>query len=359
MDNLTPFYQSRHGDIFQGDALAVLRKLPPESVHCCVTSPPYWGLRDYGVKGQIGLEKTPEQYVDCIAEVFAEVWRVLRKDATLWLNLGDCYSQSWGKKGKSDWAGKTQKGNLANIHVPTRQVENLGAKNLVGIPWRVAFALQEMGWILRQEIIWNKPNPMPESVKDRFTNAHERIFLLTKSPKYFFDQTATLEPCSPNTHARFSQDIVNQAGSIRANGGTRMDRPMKPVGRRFDPFRGNKNNESFDTAMVIVPEKRNKRSVWTVTTKGFKGAHFATFPPDLIEPCILAGCPMGGTVLDPFFGSGTVGQVAGMLRRRWIGIELKPEYCRELAVYRVENRALPKKPSKDDHRLSLFESGAI
>ena len=321
--------------ILHGHALDVLRTLPAGSVQCCVTSPPYWGLRDYGVKGQIGLEKDLEQYVDCLAEVFAEIWRVLKKDGTLWINMGDAYSSNFGKRKRGDAAGAKQNSNPASITMPGRYVPGLRPKNLLGIPWRVAFALQDTGWILRQEIIWHKPNPMPESVKDRCTNSHEHIFLLAKSERYYFDQEAILEPCSPNTHARFSQDVIRQAGSIRANGGTRMNRPMKPVGRRFDPCRGNKNNESFDLAMVVMPEKRNKRSVWTVTTRGFKGAHFATFPPDLIRPCILAGSRPGDLVLDPFFGAGTTGLVADELGRLWLDIELKAEYC-ALAMNRIE-----------------------
>lgn len=254
-----------------GDCLESLRAMPNQSVHCCVTSPPYFGLRDYGMDGQIGLEDTPQAFVARLVEVFREVRRVLRDDGTLWLNLGD----------------------------------SIVRKQMLGIPWRVAFALQADGWYLRQEIIWSKPNPMPESVRDRCTKAHEQIFLLSKSPRYYFDSEAIKEPVAESSAARLAQPtLAQQAGSARVPGKTNGN--MKAVGNG---------------------ETRNKRSVWTVTTKPFKGAHFATFPPDLIEPCILAGCPVGGTVLDPFGGSGTTAGVALKHGRQSVLCELNPEYA--------------------------------
>jgi DNA modification methylase len=314
--------------IIEGDCRAVLAGLPAKSVHCCVTSPPYFGLRDYGVDGQIGLERTPDAFVAELVAVFREVRRVLRDDGTLWLNLGDSYNAA-GRSGEGRATSQKQKSNRASASGgdncrPT--VASLKGKDLIGIPWMVAFALRADGWYLRQEIIWHKPNPMPESVTDRCTKAHEQIFLLSKSPRYYFDQAAILEPASPNTHARLAQNgLAAQAGSNRVPGKT--NGPMKAVARKFDPAAGNKNNASFDAAMAVMPTERNKRSVWTVTTQGFKEAHFATFPPALIEPCIAAGSPAGGVVLDPFGGAGTTGLVADRLGRDAVLVELNPAYA--------------------------------
>ena len=301
-----------------GDCLESLRAMPDQSVHCCVTSPPYFGLRDYGVDGQIGLEDTPQAFVARLVEVFREVRRVLRDDGTLWLNLGDSYAAQRGGTHQpaetlaGGKGGKTTDGARVNRdrhdgYNPTRNAHAIGLKHkdLIGIPWRVAFALQEDGWYLRQEIIWHKPNPMPESVRDRCTKAHEQIFLLSKSPRYYFDSEAIKEPVAESSAARLAQPtLAQQAGSARVPGKTNGN--MKAVGNG---------------------ETRNRRSVWTVTTKPFKGAHFATFPPDLIEPCILAGCPVGGTVLDPFGGSGTTAGVALKHGRSAILCELNPDYA--------------------------------
>jgi len=259
------------------------RRIPiaDKSVHCIVTSPPYYGLRDYGVSDQIGLEPSPDEFVQSMVLVGRELWRVLRDDGTWWLNFGDSYAGS---------------GNVA-------ATGNLKPKDLIGIPWMVAFALRAEGWYLRSDIIWHKPNPMPESVTDRPTKAHEYIFLLTKNAKYYYDQEATLQPTSPNTHLRVSQDVANQIGSERANGGRKTNGPMKavirtpkqaPTGARI------KNNQSWNASTALPVIQRNMHSVWTVTTKSYSGAHYATFPPDLIEPCILAGtsekgvCPKCG-----------------------------------------------------------------
>jgi DNA modification methylase len=341
--------------ILQGDCRERLAELPDASVHCCVTSPPYFGLRDYGVDGQMGLESTPDEFVAGMVAVFREVRRVLRDDGTLWLNIGDSYAGSWGAQGHRETPATLSRSQINNHPKRASQtgaVKGFGCKpkDLIGIPWMLAFALRADGWYLRQDIIWSKPNPMPESVRDRCTKAHEYLFLLSKGQRYYYDQEATLEAVSPNTHARLSQDVQNQIGSERVPGKT--NGAMKAVGRsswngsafhtgktaehqlgrastnrKFDPAAGNKNNPSFDAAMAIMPEKRNKRSVWEVATQPFSEAHFATYPPALVEPCILAGCPTGGTVLDPFFGAGTTGLVADRLQRDCIGIELNPEYA--------------------------------
>ena len=311
----------RNITLLQGDCREVLKTLPDQSINCCVTSPPYFGLRDYGCSGQIGLEQTPDAYVAELVTVFREVRRVLRDDGTLFLNLGDSYAGS----------GRGPAGNLGKEH-NERHLENkhncfvpagLKPKDLIGIPWMVAFALRADGWYLRQDIIWHKPNPMPESVTDRCTKAHEYIFLLSKSAKYYFDNDAIKETASYNTHERQSRAKISHKCNPddKKNG-------IRPKNRKYDPGSGNKNNPSFDAAMAIMPEYRNKRSVWTVTTKPYKGAHFATFPPELITPCILAGCPVGGTVLDPFGGSGTTAQVSENHGRKAIMIELNPAYIK-------------------------------
>ncbi len=273
------YHDSQGVALYHGDCLQVLKELPAESVHCVVTSPPYWGLRDYGTDGQLGLEETPQQHVTKMVEVFSEVRRVLRTDGTLWLNYGDSYTSD---------------------------------KNLCGIPWRVAFALQANGWWLRQDIIWHKPNPMPESVTDRCTKAHEYIFLLTKAARYHYDAYAIKETAQKKPGGK-----PRQFGATVQTGTNRHD-----IGQTFTD-----NGE------------RNRRSVWTIPTAPYPGAHFATFPPKLIEPCILAGCPEGGTVLDPFLGSGTTGAVAQKNGCKFIGIELNEEYL-QLAVKRFTQKVL-------------------
>ena len=253
--------------ILRGSCLDTLKTLPEQSINTCITSPPYWGLRDYGESDQLGLEETPEEFVENLVQVFREVKRVLRDDGTVWLNLGDSYSGS-GEVGRKD---KQKYGGISKVeHLHSGKVKSLPSKNLVGIPWRVAFALQADGWYLRQDIIWHKPNPMPESVRDRCTKAHEYIFLLSKSPKYYFDNEAVKEDSK-----YYGKD--NRSGKGR----------MEYKGVKFED-----KDELIQQSFVTIDEKRNKRSVWTVTTKSFEGAHFATFPPDLIEPCVLAGCPL-------------------------------------------------------------------
>ena len=307
--------------LLQGDCRDVLKTLPDGSINCCVTSPPYYGLRDYGVDGQIGMEQTPDAYVVELVAVFREVRRVLADDGTLWLNLGDSYSGS----------GKGPAGNLGKIH-NEREIkqtsgivpDGLKPKDLIGIPWRVAFALQADGWYMRQDIIWHKPNPMPESVADRCTKAHEYIFLLSKSPRYYFDADAIKEASITGDPRR----PYGSKGAWDLDGRPLWQRPQGRVRKsvKRGEFDGKTNALPDREAFRAVTETRNKRSVWTVNTKPYKGAHFATFPPSLIRPMILAGCPIGGTVLDPFGGSGTTAQVSEEEGRNAISIELNPAY---------------------------------
>lgn len=329
--------------ILQGDSVAMLKTLADESVQCCVTSPPYWGLRNYGHDGQIGLEKTPELYTAKMVEVFAEVRRVLKKDGTCWVNLGDsyCNTDKWGGGG-----GNTGKHTVsAGGDVPSWTVRKkrdsipgLKPKDLVGIPWRVAFALQADGWWLRSDIIWSKPNPMPESVTDRPTKAHEYIFLLTKSAKYFYDHEAIKETPSPALLKQVEEGyngaaVKDYSGNGVQDASATKSRIIEGLRKRVDKQRGHSRrhagfNDRWDG--LTVSEQRacgsNKRSVWTIAPATYPDAHFATYPPDLIKPCILAGSRVGDTVLDPFGGSGTSGAVALELGRKAILIELNPDY---------------------------------
>lgn len=270
-----------NNNILEGDALKWLQTISPESIHTCVTSPPYYSLRDYGVAGQIGLEDTPEEYIQRLVEVFREVRRVLRSDGTLWLNIGDTYATGT-RAGRQQSKNPGVGANRPEAQNSVRRIGNPAGcktKDLVGIPWMLAFALRSDGWYLRQDIIWHKPNAMPESVTDRCTKSYEHIFLLSKQERYYFNHTAIREE-------------------------------------------------------TMSGKYRNKRDVWTINTKGFPGAHFAVFPEALIEPCILAGSPIWGIVLDPFAGSGTTGIVANRLRRRFIGVEINPDYA-EMANDRI------------------------
>jgi DNA modification methylase len=372
--------------ILQGDCREVLAQIEPGTVQTCVTSPPYFALRDYGtarwiggndpecdhsqkrggngetslkqvtsegtqnyqfrgacgkcgalrVDEQIGIETTPEEYVSNLVTVFRAVWRVLRDDGTLWLNLGDSYAGSGGAGSwNKDRNGASRGARIGSKHGDSGHTSGvtpppgLKAKDLVGIPWMVAFALRADGWYLRSEIIWYKRNPMPESATDRPTKAHEQIFLLSKSPRYYYDAAAIAEPVSESSKQRLSQDVENQRGSARANGGTREKRPMRAVYKNLQPDGQIPNSMHTRRAEGLPDEEyltRNKRSVWDVTTKPYREAHFATFPPDLIEPCILAGSKPGDIVLDPFNGSGTTGEVSIKHNRSYIGCELNPEY---------------------------------
>ena len=283
--------------IYNIDCLKGLKQLPDNSINCCVTSPPYWGLRDYGVEGQLGLESTPEEYVAKMVEIFREVRRVLRDDGTLWLNLGDSYASGGmsNPSSKSTLSGGKDLG--AADYSITRKVPNgLKPKDLVGIPWMVAFALRADGWYLRQDIIWHKPNPMPESVKDRCTKAHEYIFLLSKSRKYYYDHEAIKEPAAYDGR----KDTLLKGSPKYEKGVVPGQVVHSMAAKGHERWKKNERGEYV----------KNKRSVWTIPTKPFKEAHFAIFPEKLIEPCILAGCPEGGIVLDPFMGSGTTAVVA-------------------------------------------------
>jgi len=288
--------------------------MPEASIHCVCTSPPYWGLRDYGIEGQIGLEKTPEEYIVKMVQIFREVRRVLRSDGTLWLNLGDSYTSGNRPDRDSSLVSKTSglTNRSAGMDRP-KTPAGLKPKDLCGIPWRVALALQADGWWLRSDIIWHKPNPMPESVTDRPTKAHEYMFLLTKSAKYFYDADAIREKANPKTQrATIAPNVTEASGNTGGNKRTDFEKQRHTVSHR------------------------NKRTVWTIPTKPFPEAHFATFPPDLVEPCILAGCPKGEIVLDPFFGSGTTAMVAYKHDRKFIGIELSELYLKDSAIPRIE-----------------------
>ena len=285
-----------------GDCRETMRRWAGEGVkvQTCVTSPPYFGLRDYGHDGQIGLEETPDQYIEAMVEVFSCVKNILADDGTLWLNIGDSYSRQGGQANAQTMA------NWKDVHrtaiKASSGADGCKPKDLIGIPWMLAFALRADGWYLRQDIIWHKPNPMPESVTDRCTKAHEYIFLMSKSPKYYYD------------HESIKEMANSKSEGIRF-GGNKYGDDNDP---KYATKSGNVSKEY---------EKANKRSVWTVTTKPYEGAHFAVFPTDLIEPCILAGAPVGGVVLDPFMGSGTTAQVAQSLGRQYLGCELNPEYA--------------------------------
>ena len=303
--------------ILVGDCRALLATIADASIQTCVTSPPYFGLRDYGVDGQIGLEPTPDQFVQQLVVVFREVRRVLRDDGTLWLNLGDSYAANRGYQVPSTKGGPKHSQSQAAGGKGSVVPDGLKPKDLIGIPWRVAFALQADGWYLRQDIIWHKPNPMPESVRDRCTKAHEYIFLLSKSQNYYFDSESMQEPATG-----------------RAPGNVK---PTK-AGREYEISDSEHHRTASNLHKIGARETRNRRSVWTVETQPFKDAHFATFPPALIEPCILAGCPKGGTVLDPFGGAGTTGLVADRFGRNAILCELNPEYA-DMARHRIEGDA--------------------
>jgi DNA modification methylase len=306
--------QIKLNQIHCGDAAEVLRRLPADSVDCIVTSPPYYGLRNYGVDGQIGLETSPEQFIARLLDVFRECRRVLRATGTMWVVVGDSYAGSG--RGKGD---RNRKGNKVQHHAgfvgdlfdkPYR-VEGCKNKDLIGIPWMLAFALRADGWYLRQDVIWHKPNPMPESIRDRCTKAHEYVFLFSKSPRYYFNRAAMQEPAQYDGRKK-----LVRAASRKYSQSIVSSQPVQTIHHG-----GNRYN-------VNAGFVRNKRSVWSVPTHPFKGAHFATFPPDLITPCVLAGCPEGGIVLAPFMGAGTTAIVARSLGRSYVGVELNPDYIR-------------------------------
>lgn len=350
---MTPCYDHAGVTIYQGDCLDLLPELEVRSVQTCVTSPPYWGLRDYGVDGQLGLEKTPAEYVERLVEVFGEVRRVLRDDGTLWLNLGDTYMG--GRSGGIGASSITSQRNqiaaraawLKRGGATHRSGEGLKPKDLVGIPWRVALALQADGWWLRSDIIWHKPSPMPESVKDRPTLSHEYVFLLSKSSQYYYDADAIKEPVTGNAHDRGNG--VNPKARMVGPKEQERERNGEKVSARFGRGAGwrNKQNPSFSSSVTGMVERRNRRTVWTVSQEPFNGAHFATFPTKLIEPCILAGSPVDGTVLDPFAGAGTTALVAKKHNRKAILCELNPDYI-DLAADRLSQDVLNLQPRPVD-----------
>ncbi|MBX9123696.1 site-specific DNA-methyltransferase [Enterococcus sp. K18_3] len=305
--------------IYEGNSLEILNKFSNESIDCVVTSPPYYGLRDYGMAGQFGLEESPEEYIENLVRLFREIHRVLKSEGTVWLNLGDSY---WCKRSKNgqEWTQIGSKNGKHSLRAGGKDHPIYKPKDLMGMPWRVALALQADGWYLRSDIIWHKPNVIPESVSDRPTKCHEYIFLLSKSERYFYDHEAIKE-----------ESIYREIDSIRGSDGAfgpEQSRIRESKGK--GEFTGKHGSDAFRK----IVERKNKRDVWKVTTKPYKGAHFATYPIDLIEPCILAGCPEDGVVLDPFMGSGTTGAAALMHRRNYIGIELNPEYI-EIAEQRI------------------------
>ena len=299
--------------IINRDALYALRELPSESVNCCVTSPPYYGLRDYGLDAQIGREDTPEHYIGRLVEVFRELRRVLKDDGTFWLNIADIYCGTGNKGSYTD--PKNPKGRNGQAVSIASTAAGCKQKDLIGIPWLLAFALRSDGWYLRSDIIWLKENPMPESCRDRPSRCYEHIFLLTKSKKYYYDAAAIAEPIAPGTAARYRQG--RGAGHKYAE--------EVPGQGKVQGINKTRSGGYYDDA--LMPTTRNKRDVWLINTVPYKGGHFAAYPPKLAETCILAGCPKGGIVIDPFFGSGTTGLAAKNLDRHYIGIELNTEYC--------------------------------
>ena len=303
--------------IFCGNALDVLRTLPDNYVHCCITSPPYYALRDYGMDGQIGREDTPAQYVARLTEVFSEVRRVLRPNGTLWLNIADTYCGTGSKGDHLD--PKNPSGRNGQCLSLAQRVENVKAKDMIGIPWMLAFALRDHGWYLRSDIIWMKANPMPESCKDRPSRCYEHIFLLTKSKSYYYDAAAIAEPVAESTPMRMRRKFGKNKYSVGIPGQTHQ---------HLNDYRPNGYAEED------IPLLRNKRDVWQINSVPYKGAHFAAYPPKLVETCLLAGCPQDGIVLDPFLGSGTTAAVAKQMGRHYIGIELNPDYC-TLAEQRI------------------------
>lgn len=333
--------------IHEGDVLDILPTLDAGSVQCCVTSPPYWGLRDYGCEGQLGLEETPERYVENMVRVFREVRRALADDGTLWLNLGDSYAGSWGAQSRPDGTdeGSTLEGGSP---LSARQIEvhpkrtltgslkntpGLKPKDLVGIPWMVAFALRADGWWLRLDIIWAKPNPMPESVTDRPTKSHEYVFLLSKSERYYYDYKAIREQAVGTTLHDVTGNGQSPPGQSTQSGNrARGSDKQRGHGRRHTGF-----NDRWDKMSKADQQAlgRNKRSVWTIATQPFPEAHFATFPETLPSICIQAGSAIGDTVLDPFSGAGTTGLVAKKLGREYVGIEMNPEYV-EMSRRRID-----------------------
>ena len=337
--------------LVHGDALEALKAYPADHFHTCVTSPPYWGLWDYGAEGQIGLENSIEEYLSKLTAIFEEVRRVLRPDGTAWINMGDAYASSGGHTSPGTTARCFNTKHGLAMHGPRRPPAGFKRKDLIGMPWRLAFSLQEAGWYLRKDIIWHKPNPMPESVTDRQTTAHEYLFLLAKSEKYYYNAQAIREPAVAGDHPRNVRGMNWEPPGQTKHTGLRAGQKKKPAGwdtgpghhgreKRRDKQAGHgKRHAGFNERYRENPgdqETRNRRDVWTIATRPFNGAHFATFPVALIEPCILAGAPEGGTVLDPFAVAGTTLVTAYRLGRRAVGIEISGDYIKDIAIPRIK-----------------------
>lgn len=321
MEHIKTFIEENLNSIICGDALETIKKIPNESIKCCITSPPYYGLRDYHKENQIGRENTVEEYLDKLVNVFSEVRRVLKKDGTCFIVIADSYAGSGGGKGKYIDPKNPNGRNGQNPSI-TQRVSGYKSKDLMGIPWRLALALRENGWYLRSDIIWHKENAMPEACKDRPTRSYEHIFLLTKSPKYYYDYDAMAEPMKEVSKKRYVRGRSAGNKYLDENAGINVQNINKA--RKYGQYKGDN-----------IPQFRNKRDIWTINTVSFRGNHYAAFPPKLAELCMIAGSPKGGIVLDPFIGSGTVGMVALMQERNYIGIELNEEYCK-LARLRIK-----------------------
>ena len=326
------FLKENENRIICGDALETLKNFPDESINCSITSPPYYGLRDYHKKEQIGREKTVEEYLDRLINVFREVRRVLKKDGTCFIVIGDSYAGTSSKKEQRD--PKYPKGrNGQNLSI-TQKVLGYKSKDLMGIPWRLAFALREDGWYLRSDIIWHKENAMPEACKDRPTRSYEHIFLLSKSPRYYYDYDSLAEPMKEVSKKRYVRGRSKENKYLNENSGAKIQKINEARG--YGQYKGDN-----------IPQFRNKRDIWTINTTSFRGNHYAAFPPKLAEICMIAGCPKGGIILDPFIGSGTVGLIALLHNRKYIGIELNEEYV-NLTKKRIETEVKKLGKEKED-----------
>ena len=326
------FIKENENRIICGDALETLKNFPDESINCCITSPPYYGLRDYHKKEQIGREKTVEEYLDRLINVFREVRRVLKKDGTCFIVIGDSYAGTSSKKEQRD--PKYPKGRNGQNPSITQKVLGYKSKDLMGIPWRLAFALREDGWYLRSDIIWHKENAMPEACKDRPTRSYEHIFLLSKSPRYYYDYDSLAEPMKEVSKKRYVRGRSKENKYLNENSGAKIQKINEARG--YGQYKGDN-----------IPQFRNKRDIWTINTTSFRGNHYAAFPPKLAEICMIAGCPKGGIILDPFIGSGTVGLIALLHNRKYIGIELNEEYV-NLTKKRIETEVKKLGKEKED-----------
>lgn len=326
------FLDNHINTIICGDALETLKKFPDESINCSITSPPYYGLRDYHKKEQIGREKTVEEYLDRLINVFREVRRVLKKDGTCFIVIGDSYAGTSSKKEQRD--PKYPKGRNGQNPSITQKVLGYKSKDLMGIPWRLAFALREDGWYLRSDIIWHKENAMPEACKDRPTRSYEHIFLLSKSQRYYYDYDSLAEPMKEVSKKRYVRGRSKENKYLNENSGAKIQKINEARG--YGQYKGDN-----------IPQFRNKRDIWTINTTSFRGNHYAAFPPKLAEICMITGCPKGGIILDPFIGSGTVGLIALLHNRKYIGIELNEEYV-DLARKRIETEVKKLGKEKED-----------